>query len=53
MFLRELSFGALMLVMTAMTAPAALLQRNQQYSSYWLRRWSAAKFCIPPRPPTG
>ena len=51
-FLREFSFGVLMLVVMTMTARAALLQRGQQYSPRRLSRWSAAKFCISPGPPS-
>lgn len=41
-----------MLVVMTMTAPAALLLRDQQYSPYRLSRWSAAKFGISPGPPS-
>ena len=51
-FLRESSFGVLMLVVLTTTARAAPLQGGQQYSPDGSAAGTRQKFCISPGPPS-
>jgi hypothetical protein len=51
-FLREFSFGVLMLVVMTTTARASLLQGGQQYSPDGSAAGQRQKFCISPGPPS-